>query len=137
MNLDMYLEKHTAINGELSQLKTLAEKEIDETAAARLSDHINKLTAVLLMHLSSEDKYLYPALLAAPDANVKTMTRQYMQEMGDISGKYSAFKTRYNTPSKILSDPSGFKTELAALYATVTARIRKEESELYQTAAKL
>jgi hemerythrin superfamily protein len=137
MNLDLYLDKHAHIKEELSSISTLLASGISEDTAEKLADRINRLTGMLLMHLASEDKYLYPALLASHDEKVKTLTGKYMKEMGNIAASYTSFKEKYHTPSAILGSTSEFITSAQSIIRIIIERIAREEDELYVYAAKL
>lgn len=60
------------------------------------------------MHLSTEDQYMYPALLNSPNPQVKVVAERYIDEMGSIGSAFVAFKDNYNTKFKILNDTVGF-----------------------------
>ena len=137
MNLDLYLDKHAHIKEELSAISTLIDSKITPDTAEQIADRINHLSGMLLMHLASEDKYLYPALLASNNSEIKTLTEKYMKEMGSIAASYTSLKEKYHTPSAILENTPEFITSAMAIIPAITERIAREENELYVYAAKL
>lgn len=131
MNTDMYVAKHQVIRQELADLIKTASSGVNSTSAAQLAETVNKLTGVLKMHLASEDTLLYPELLKNPDEKVRTITREYMREVGNLSSAYTQFHDAYNTPSKITADTTGFVKKLNEINNALTLRMDREEKELY------
>jgi hypothetical protein len=132
MNAEIYSTKHQYIRQDLNLIEETAAAGIDEKSAAVLAVTINRLTAVLKMHLASEDTYLYPALLKSSDERVRRITKTYMDEMGDLSQNYTAFHDAWNTGSKIRADSTGFLRQFHEISAALTIRMDREEQELYR-----
>lgn len=57
-----------------------------------ITTHINKLAGKLKIHLSSEDKFLYPNLLNGDDNKLKNLANSYINEMGGISDTFTNYK---------------------------------------------
>lgn len=99
--------------------------------AAETALRISRLAGKLKIHMLEEDKFLYPELLNHPDYEVKMMANQYISEMGSLAEEYARFKTKYNTPGKILADPDTFISEAKTILRALKNRISKEDNELY------
>lgn len=132
MNAEMYINKHQYIRQDLKRIEEIAAVGINEISAGTLADTINRLIAVLKMHLASEDSYLYPALLKNSDEKVRRITKAYMDEMGDLSQRCTTFHDAWNTASKILADKTGFLRQFSVISAALTTRMDREERELYR-----
>ena len=130
MLTELYITKHRAIQSLLNEISVLIQNGI-ESSADKLSDSINRMTGVIKMHLASEDKHLYPLLLKSSDAKIRAITKNYMEEMGDLAKIYTDFAENYNTASKILSNKAGFETTFAKVKHALNYRINREEKELY------
>ena len=96
MLTELYITKHRAIQSLLNEISVLIQNGI-ESSADKLSDSINRMTGVIKMHLASEDKHLYPLLLKSSDAKIRAITKNYMEEMGDLAKIYTDFAENYNT----------------------------------------
>jgi hypothetical protein len=131
MNAELYIAKHEFIRADLNQIEAAAAAGIDGTSAETIAGTINRLTAVLKMHLASEDTYLYPSLLNSGDEKIRRITERYMSEMGNLSQSYTAFHEAWNTASKILADRSGFIEQFRAVRSALVTRMDREEQELY------
>lgn len=130
MLTELYITKHRAIQSLLNEISVLVQNGI-ESSADKISDSINRMTGVIKMHLASEDKHLYPLLLKSSDAKIRAITKNYMEEMGDLAKIYTDFAESYNTASKILSNKTGFETTFSKVKHALNYRINREEKELY------
>ncbi|MGI5070774.1 hemerythrin domain-containing protein [Treponema pectinovorum] len=133
MNTDLYISKHRIVQEYLQTIDKLAKQGVKENAA-EIALNINKMTGIIKMHLASEDKLLYPELLASKSENVKKITKQYMDEMGDLYKAYGNFAEEFRTPSKIEENSQKFVESFKAVEAALNTRIAREEKELYPLA---
>jgi len=130
-NFDVMRRQHLSISEDLSYLITQTEKGEKELDAAETALRISRLAGKLKIHMLEEDKFLYPELLNYPDYEVKMKANQYISEMGSLAEEYARFKTKYNTPGKILADPDTFISEAKTILRALKNRISKEDNELY------
>ncbi|WP_187116213.1 hemerythrin domain-containing protein [Treponema pectinovorum] len=133
MNTDLYISKHRIVQEYLQTIDKLAKQGVKENAT-EIALNINKMTGIIKMHLASEDKLLYPELLASKSENVKKITKQYMDEMGDLYKAYGNFAEEFRTPSKIEENSQKFVESFKAVEAALNTRIAREEKELYPLA---
>lgn len=91
----------------------------------------------LNVHLSMEDKALYPKLLDHPDAQVKAMAKKFMVEMGGVAEAVNAYKDKWSTATKIQENPSGFIEHTNGIFDALGKRITRENNELYKTVDEL
>lgn len=131
MTADLYIEKHRIIQEYLKEISGFVQNGTIKNASS-ISDTINKMSGVIKMHLASEDKFLYPALLASKNAHVRAITKSYMDEMGDLAKAYMEFAGAFNTPAKILEKPAGFEEKFEKIKYALHFRINREEKELYK-----
>ena len=90
----------------------------------------------LLAHLKKEDEQLYAVLKRAAenDPSLKRTLDVFAQDMGEISKFALNFFDKY---SKSESSSLDFAKDFGNLFATLGARIRKEENILYNAYDKL
>ncbi|WP_240840410.1 hemerythrin domain-containing protein [Acidaminobacter sp. JC074] len=105
-----------------------------EANAGMISKNISKLAGVLKIHLSNEDRFLYPKMKENADTKLKRLATQYENEMGELSPVFMAFKDKYNTSSKILSQLDNAEKEIKDVFNKVRKRMDKEDHELYPLA---
>lgn len=132
MNLSSYLEQHKSIRDEINWIQSNLTTLKVEGNAEEIALHINQLSGKLKIHLINEDKFMYPALIASPDKEIKQMAIEYQIEMGDLQERFKAFKEKYNIKSKLLDKKESFIEEAKVVIRAIENRILKEEKEIYQ-----
>lgn len=132
MNLNNLMRQHGDISDEIRLIKEMINKNVMELNAMEAASHINKLAGKLQVHLTSEDKFLYPTLISGKDLSLKKMANIYMNEMGEISQVFTNYKNKFNTKNKIEANLMGFVEETKSILKAIETRISKEENELYK-----
>ncbi|WMC93045.1 hemerythrin domain-containing protein [Kineothrix sp. MB12-C1] len=130
MNLKSYLEQHENIAEEIQFLQSKASSDISEEEAGEIAKHINTLAGKLNIHLTMEDKYLYPSLLAK--GNTGFAIESYIDEMGGLAKEFTEFKEKYNTKPKLLEAKASFARDANTILNKITARVKKEEDTIYK-----
>ncbi len=93
---------------------------------------LSKLLGKLNVHLSVEDKSLYPKLLNHSDPGIKTMAKRFIDEMGAIGQTVGNYNDKWKTASAIQEDPTSFIRETNTIFAALKKRIDKENNVLYK-----
>ncbi|WP_346895149.1 hemerythrin domain-containing protein [Clostridium sp. UBA7503] len=132
MNLNNLMRQHRDISDEIRLIKEMINKNVMVLNAMEAASHINKLAGKLQIHLTSEDKFLYPTLINGKDLSLKKMANLYMNEMGEISEVFTSYKKKFNTKNKIEANLMGFIEETQCILKAIETRIAKEENELYK-----
>ncbi|AQS07210.1 hemerythrin domain-containing protein [Clostridium beijerinckii] len=133
MNIDNLMREHKGIFEEINYISESINNKKFESDLLDITTHINKLAGKLKIHLSSEDKFLYPNLLNGDDNKLKNLANSYINEMGGISDTFTNYKNKFNTKSKIISEGNEvFISETKKILVAIEKRISKEESELYK-----
>ncbi|ALB48636.2 cation-binding protein [Clostridium beijerinckii] len=133
MNIDNLMREHKGIFEEINYINESINNKKFESDLLDITTHINKLAGKLKIHLSSEDKFLYPNLLNGDDNKLKNLANSYINEMGGISDTFTNYKNKFNTKSKIISEGNEvFTSETKKILVAIEKRISKEESELYK-----
>jgi hypothetical protein len=86
MNLDKYRREHADIIGHVNTLRTLCAHGIADEAAA-IAREVIAMSSVIKLHLSVEDRYLYPAMQQAARPG-----RQGQALSGGDEGHFSAVR---------------------------------------------
>lgn len=92
---------------------------------------INTLSGKLIVHMHSEDKFLYPRLLNNEDTKIKDLAKEYIDEMGDLHNKFKEYKSTFNTKKKIIENKDTFIKETTKVITLLEDRINKEDKKLY------
>lgn len=129
MSTTNFLHQHQNIQEELDTIEKLM-KDLD-TTANDTALHINQLAGKLNVHLSAEDKHLYPSLLKSTDTTLQTLAQSYIDEMGNLCQIFNTYKLKFNTKNKIIDTKAQFKTETIQIIKAIRDRMKKEETDLY------
>ena len=105
-----------------------------EANSSLIAKNISRLTGVLKIHLTNEDKFLYPAMKDTVDSKLKKLATQYEIEMGKLGPEFLSFKDKYNTTSRVISHSNIAKSEIQRMFKKVRVRMDKEDHELYPLA---
>lgn len=132
MDMTLYTSKHEAIKQTLSEIRTLSSSVSDN--AEKIAGAVGRLSAIVQMHLASEDKFLYPDLLSKTSGVERKIAEKYMEEMKGIEKSFSAFASKYRTTSAVKDESAQFLAEMSNIENALTKRMDREEKELYPLA---
>lgn len=132
MNKHTYIEQHKAISEEMNAIRQIMHKTNFTDQADDLVRHLCTLAGKIGVHLSMEDKSMYPRLAESRDPQIRDMAIRYQNQMGGIAGRFTSYKEKYNTRQKLLEHAADFKSETQQVFQEIDQRIAKEEHELYQ-----
>lgn len=132
MNVANYLEQHTTIATQISIIKKLVQSNDLEKNAGEIALHINALAGKITIHLSMEDKYLYPRLIESKNLEVQKLAERYQKEMGSLAENFVRYKDKYNTGLKILGNRNELVSDTDFIFNAIEKRVEREEKELYK-----
>lgn len=92
---------------------------------------LSRLAAKLSVHLTLEDKSLYPALISHPDIEVKSAANRFISEMGNLQRAFEEYARRWGAHGAIEEAPVRFINETGEMLSALKDRIEKEDRELY------
>lgn len=130
-NVESLRRQHLDVLEIVDNIDLLIKKREFEVNGNDIAKNINLLAGKLNIHLSTEDKFMYPKLRESSDDNLRKLAEEYSSEMGHIFQTFSQYKERYNTRTKILSSPEDFKKDTIEVFKVLRKRINKEDKELY------
>lgn len=93
--------------------------------------NINILSGKLKVHMSSEDRYLYPAMEISENPALRKASKAYSSEMTAISEAFVSYKSKFNTKSKVLENENDFLKSSQIILTQLEKRMNKEDNELY------
>jgi|APDOM4702015159_1054818.scaffolds.fasta_scaffold94015_1 hypothetical protein len=135
-----YTDKFRAQHGELLNVaKAMGDLLIADQLrkdAREVRHLLSVLHGKLSVHLAMEDKSLYPRLLNHHEADIRTTTQRYIDEMGSLAGAFKAYVGRWPTATAIQANPDAFIAETGGVFEALGKRIVQENQELYVMADK-
>lgn len=126
-----FRRQHKEIQQVVSEISDLLSIEGLSTRFDDCRDLLAELTEKLTLHLTIEDKAMYPRLLNHTDGAVRTLAQRYVTEMGGIKKVYVDYVGRWPTGDAIRSRAPAFIEETQGVFKALAERIAKEDTELY------
>ncbi len=115
---------------EISAHLNVDELSHDTTEVKRL---LLILLGKLSVHLTMEDKALYPRLLEHPDEKIKAIANRFIDDMGSIGEAVEDYKSKWLPASNIQKESALFIEHTKGIFEALKNRIEKENNELYKT----
>lgn len=130
---DSYRKQHI----ELLDLAGKLSKDVVIKEAAEIVTVLSQFASKLNMHLTMEDKALYPKLMSSGNAKTSQVAKDYMTEMGGIKQVVEKYIHSWSLARNISTDPEKFIEESKGIIAALKIRIDKENNVLYPLADAL
>lgn len=128
---DSFKSQHQDLLQVVGQMTPLLDTGKLGKDANEVRNLLSRLAGKITVHLSMEDKVLYPAMLSHSDAKVKATAQKFINEMGGIATAFTQYNDKWKTASTIQTNPDGFIRETKGIVDALGARITKENNELY------
>ncbi len=93
-----------------------------------------KMSGRLKVHLTTEDRTLYPNLINSPDPDVRKVAERFFNEMGNIKEVVDKYLEKWISPNSLKANPERFIDETKRLIDALKNRIQRENDELYEIA---
>lgn len=129
MKTDRIRNDHNALLEQVGALRGLIQVGIPDNAEA-IFRQLMHISAAIKLHLSVEDRTLYPALSSAADAHIAATGKRFQDEMGGLAGAYTQFASHWNVAHKIAQQPEEFRQHANAIFKALHDRIQCENNEL-------
>jgi iron-sulfur cluster repair protein YtfE (RIC family) len=130
MKTKSYRDQHDRLLSMASDISGLLAQASSEDKAKEIRSLLSKLFGVLKVHLSTEDRLLYPKLIEIGGTSGST-AKTFQDEMGGIGEVIAGYNTKWSSAKKIQEDPKTFSTETKGLFKALATRIKRENETLY------
>lgn len=134
---DSYRKQHVELLEIATSLSTKLNRTDLEKDANSVIKMLSQFASKLNIHLSMEDKALYPKLLNSNNKDAAKIAKDFQTEMGGIKQVFEKYTNIWSTEKSIISNADQFIADTKGLLTALKARIDKENSILYPTADKL
>jgi hypothetical protein len=111
-------------------LTGLAARTMTRETAQEARSIIMAIDKLLVQHLTIEDEWLYPTLMASADPAVRAHATDCFEEMGGICGAWIAYRDLWDVEG-ILAHPVRFRGATDGVIGAVAIRVDRENTELY------
>jgi len=134
---DSYRKQHNELLDLAGKLSGKLVRDEVIKSADEIISILSQFASKLNMHLTMEDKALYPKLMTSSNPKTAQTAREYMTEMGGIKQVVEKYISSWSLSKNIISDPQKFIDESKGIISALKARIDKENNILYPLADSL
>ncbi|HMV45535.1 MAG TPA: hemerythrin domain-containing protein [Leptospiraceae bacterium] len=134
---DSYRKQHTELLEMATQLSTKLSVDIITKEANQIVTILSQFGSKLNMHLTMEDKALYPKLINSGNAKTAQIANEYITEMGGIKQVVEKYLTSWSLAKNLIAQPQKFIDESKGIITALKGRINKENNTLYPLADAL
>lgn len=134
---DSYRKQHAELLDMAGKLATKLSKDIVVKEATEIVSVLSQFASKLNMHLTMEDKALYPKLMNSGNAKTSQIAKDYMTEMGGIKQVVEKYIHSWSLAKNLIADPEKFINDSKGIISALKTRIDKEDSVLYPLADAL
>lgn len=132
MQTTVYRQQHGEILRSLDHVNRMMESASEQDICLELS----RLAGVVKMHLTLEDKNLYPRMLEHSDPAVRETAAEYQRTMGNLAPAYLSFHEKWMRSGAIEQERVQFIKEFGNVRDALKQRIALENSGLYDLVDK-
>ncbi len=135
--IENFRRQHKEILQVATEISSLLKPDQIAKDAGVIRSLLSTLVGKLNVHLSMEDDALYPRLLAHKDANVNSIAKRFIDEMGGFNKVFREYTKKWPSPTAIQNAPVEFNKETKGIFDALFKRIEKEDNELFPLVNKL
>lgn len=128
---DAYRKHHDELKVLAARLGEMLHESTIQTDAAPVAAVVRDLFGKFSVHLALEDNSLYPRYTVHADLAVADTARRFQAEMGGLGQRFDAYKRAWPGPLAISKDVAAFVRDSRAILELLSARVAREEAQLY------
>ncbi|MBP2301153.1 hemerythrin domain-containing protein [Azospirillum picis] len=131
INTAIYREHHANVSKLVDRIEVLLTAPATASDPGPLTTAVRDLFGIFAVHLSLEDKALYPRLMTHPDPALRGTAARFQAEMGNLRARFDQYRTRWPGPLAVARDPAAFVSETREVVTALKQRIAREDHGLY------
>ena len=128
---EIFKAHHSTIRTLMNEVFACLTEEDVAAHTAMLSEKLELLFKLILVHLNTEDTLLYPNLLGSGSDKARHLAHEYQKEMGWLAESFKRFVDYWALGENMTSAPDKFCRETHKILHSLKERIDKEERFLY------
>ena len=128
---DKFRRQHEEILVLARKIAALLGETIPIEDASLIRSLMLQLSGKVTMHLAMEDKSFYPSLVDSHDSSVRSLAKEYMDEMGVLATTFGHYMTSWTSAGAISDAAAAFSVETKNLFNALSKRIARENKHLY------
>jgi len=129
--LDCLKSHHVEFRVMIDDIRQLLADEDVVAVANEVMSLISRLNGQLMVHLTMEDRHVYPALLASENSNIQNLANQFKGEIGGLFLAFQDYRLKWSCAQQIVEDPTEFLIDTEAIFSILNKRMALEDESLY------
>jgi len=129
--LDSLNQHHREFLDMIEELRHLMGNDGGELKADEVMELISHLNGQVMVHLTMEDRHVYPALMNSDDDHVREVASQFKSEIGGVFNAFQIYRLKWSHTGQVIDDPEGFSADTEKIFAILNVRMAKEDKLLY------
>ncbi len=129
--LDSLVNHHEEFRAMRDQIGLLLDDDCMDTVADEVMELISQISTRLMLHLTMEDRHIYPRLLESENQHAREMAQTFKNEVGHLFGEFQKYRLDWNNSLLVLDDPQGFCEDTKSIFAILDRRMNLEDELLY------
>jgi iron-sulfur cluster repair protein YtfE (RIC family) len=130
VDIDRFKQQHVLILQAITRIRKIAQAGIAEHAED-IARELRRLQSTVALHLSVEDKILYPSLQRSQDRDIARMAKAFQDEMKPLADGFVQFVEHWASEQAVRDDPEGFRQGANTVIKALHQRVQRENSEFY------
>lgn len=135
MDVSNYIRQHNEAASVVSEIEALVSGNA-VVDSAKVASLINTLVGKLKIHLSMEDKSIYPRAKESSNGDLRAMAIKLENEMSGLAGSLIEFSQKWRLANAIEDDMASFISESRVVFSALKKRIEVEERDFYPLVAE-
>jgi hypothetical protein len=136
-DIDGLAQQHDEIAALLKKLTNHEDDRDIMDNAMGLSLTLGKLAGKMYLHILTEERILYPALLSLRNESVRETCKKYSTAMDNIVQRFRRYRAAYSSAGKIFAHPAAFRYRTTAIANILIQRFEDEQLVLYPILERL
>lgn len=135
MDISRFANHHVDILRAIKEMRDYSRAGVAEHATD-IARAIMKLRSKVFLHLSTENKVMYPAIYALQDPEISELARGFQDEMDGLSKAFDEFCLRWRQARTLAENPEGFRRDANTVIKALHYRIQRENTSFYPRLVK-
>ncbi len=129
--IERLYSQHEELVNLVTEMVSIVTKDYIQNHYSKFVRKFLHLLSEIRIHLSLEDKILYPKLLNHENEKIRILAREFSDEMGGIIGDINTFKMDWVHLVKAPSNLDEFIKNINRIFNVLGSRIKRENEDLF------
>ena len=135
--LELLKQHHQEFLEMIDEVRLLINGETSKARADEAMELISRLNGQLMVHLTMEDRHVYPAMMISNNAEVRELATRFKSQIGGLFVAFQAYRIKWSHSEQVVDDPVAFSADTEEIFSILNKRMALEDEILYPKAPSL